>query len=315
MKEILNILAVISLVTMVACGNKTQPVQEETDSIVAESVTRGDTLLNTDSLRHTAEYIAQRIDTIYKYKSNKRFCSQRYLALDAEASKLSEENGYIYIDSDHWIVGQDTDPNWRYYMKRILSLNDSIASVEMMVHNFTDQKIILDLLYERGDWFVDDFHIFYEEDGEIHELSEQEEIRRFIRDCNYEKYQTKIETVYGRDFHIDRHIDTINKQVAEALQGRMEFLPFNEYALTDVDQNGEVEVTVRNKEGNFTAVFTTVGKTELLAIVNQSGDVAFYDVASELFRKNFEDYVSFPSMKWHTFEQKAKAKALADNAE
>lgn len=313
MKKIINIFVVAIVVMMVACGKKTQAVYEETDAVVAESVTRGDTLLNTDSLRHTAEYIAQRIDTIYKYKSNRRFCSRRYLELDAEASKLSEEMGYIYIDSDHWIVGQDTDPNWRYYLKSILSMNDSIASVEMMVHNFNDHKVILNLLYERGDWYVDDFHTFYEEDGEMQVLSEQEEIRRFIRECNYEKYQTKIETVYSRDFHIDKHIDTINKQVAEALQGKVEFLPFNEYALTDIDQNGEAEVTVRNKESNLTAVFTTVGKTELLAIVDKSGDVAFYDVASELFRKNFEDYVSFPSMKWHAFE--SKAKVLADHAE
>ena len=311
MKTISYVLAAVILVLMSACGNKTQAAQETADSTAAEgaeSVIATDTLLNSDSLKHTAEYLIQRIDTIYKYKSNRRFCTKRYLALDREASTLSEEMGLVYIDSDHWIAGQDIDPDWRYWVKRILSLNDSTASAEILVHNFSDQKVILDLRYERGDWYVDDFHTFYEEDGETYELIETEEIRRFISDANYNKYQTKIETVFGRNFQIDKYIDAINEQVAKFPLDSQAYVPFNEYAIVDIDQNGDPEVCVRNEKQHITAIFTTAGTTEMLASMDKSGDVIFYDKASEKFQKNLEDYVAFPALKWNAFEPRKAAK-------
>lgn len=66
-------------------------------------------------------------------------------------------------------------------------VNDSIATIELEIHNFSDQKVVLDLLYERGDWFVDDFHNFYQEDGVTYEMKEKDEICRFINNCKEEK--------------------------------------------------------------------------------------------------------------------------------
>ena len=315
MKNIQYGLITAILLVMAACGNQSQAAQEDADSVAAESITRGDTLLNTDSLRHTAEYLTQRIDTIYKYKSNKRFCTKRYLALDKEASSLSEEMGYIYIDSDHWIAGQDIDPKWRYRLKKILTLNDSIASVEMQIHNFTDQKVILDLLYERGDWYVDDFRTFYDEDGQTRELSETEEIRRFIRECNYEKYQTKIETVYGKNFQIGKYIDAINEQVSKTPVAGKDYVAFNEYAIIDIDEDGEPEVCVRNKEEKITAVFTTGNSPQMLASLEGDENITYYEKATDVFQKLLEDYVAFPALKWHAFEPKGKVPSLQDLAE
>jgi len=167
-------LCAVTLMMLFACGHKTVGV------LVVDTY-------NADSLKHTQEYIIQRIDTIYKYKDNSRFCSQRYLALDAEASQLSDELDELYIDSDHWIVGQDIDTQWRYQVKKIIAISDSIATVELVIHNFSDQKVVLDLLYERGDWYVDDFHTFYQEDGVTHELKEKDEIYRFIQNCKEQK--------------------------------------------------------------------------------------------------------------------------------
>ncbi len=185
MKQLVFFTAIV-LLMFTACGNKTTGM-ENADTLSVDTVVADSVAANLDSLKHTQEYIMQRVDTIYKYKDNRRFCSERYLALDAEASQLSDELDELYIDSDHWIVGQDIDPQWRYLVKKIVVVSDSIATVELLIHNFSDQKVVLDLLYERGDWYVDDFHNFYQEDGVTYELKEKDEIRRFINNCKSEK--------------------------------------------------------------------------------------------------------------------------------
>lgn len=179
-------LSAVALLMLTACGHKTTG-GENADTLSVDTVVTDSVATNLDSLKHTQEYILQRIDTIYKYKDNSRFCSQRYLTLDAEASQLSDELDELYIDSDHWIVGQDIDPQWHYRVEKIVAVSDSIATVELVVHNFSDQKVVLDLLYERSDWYVDDFHNFYQEDGVTCEMKEKDEIRRFIQNCKKQK--------------------------------------------------------------------------------------------------------------------------------
>ena len=63
---------------------------------------------------------------------------------------------------------------------RVKIESDSIAWVEMNIHNFSDNKVRLKLLYEREDWFVDDILTTYVENGVTKELSEQEHARNYI---------------------------------------------------------------------------------------------------------------------------------------
>ncbi len=119
-------LSAVALLMLTACGHKTTG-GENADTLSVDTVVTDSVATNLDSLKHTQEYILQRIDTIYKYKDNSRFCSQRYLTLDAEASQLSDELDELYIDSDHWIVGQDIDPQWHYRVEKIVAVSDSIA--------------------------------------------------------------------------------------------------------------------------------------------------------------------------------------------
>ena len=143
---------------LTACGHKTTG-GENADTLSVDTVVTDSVATNLDSLKHTQEYILQ----------------------------LSDELDELYIDSDHWIVGQDIDPQWHYRVEKIVAVSDSIATVELVVHNFSDQKVVLDLLYERGDWYVDDFHNFYQEDGVTCEMKEKDEIRRFIQNCKKQK--------------------------------------------------------------------------------------------------------------------------------
>ena len=142
--------------SMAACGNKTGESSSNGDSLTV-STTQAPT-----DLQHSPEFITLRIDTIYKLRNNESCCSQRYLALYNKARQISEEDGTLFIDSDHWIAGQDIDEEWTYELMSINNITDSTAQATMNIHNFGDQKVVLDLVYERGSWFVDNFHFFFE---------------------------------------------------------------------------------------------------------------------------------------------------------
>ncbi|SEW25855.1 hypothetical protein SAMN04487827_2395 [Prevotella sp. khp7] len=181
-KLIVFSMVAVAAIVMSACGNK----QGTNDYVYASST---DT---TAFDKHSQEYISQRIDTIYSYKNDSLCCSLSFLRLDSEAQELSEKDGTIYRDFDHWVMGQDIDPEWRYELDQVNSISDSAATVTLTIHNYADQKVILDLVFERDDWYVDNFHSFYEgsdydEDGNtipdtdgIKELDERAEILKYI---------------------------------------------------------------------------------------------------------------------------------------
>ena len=155
----------------------------------------------TDKL--SQEYIVQRIDTIYQLKNDSLCCSKSYLTLDSMARSISERDGTVYLDADHWVVGQDIDPEWRCELVSVNNITDHTANVTLNVHNFTDEEVILDLVFERDDWYVDNFYFYYEgsdydEDGNpipgtegIKELNEVKAIQKYIDDskANESKYK------------------------------------------------------------------------------------------------------------------------------
>ena len=175
-------LAFLDITMLVACGDKTSKTGVDADSLTTDSATIQPYIatIDLDSVRHTNEYITQRIDTIYKYRDDDMCCSKRYNDLTNQACKIAEELEDMFIDSDHWVVGQDINPKWSYKIKNIKIESDSIAWVELNIHNFSDHKVRLKLLYEREDWFVDDILTTYVENGVAKEVSEQEHARNYI---------------------------------------------------------------------------------------------------------------------------------------
>lgn len=159
-----------------ACGNKTK----NNEVVVADSVA------TTGVDKHSESYIRQRIDTIYSHVDlrlgnlDSAFCTQRYCALQEKAMQLSEETGFIFLDYDHWIMGQDVSPEWTYDTEKIDNITDSTAVVEMDIRNFSKHNyVLLELKFERGDWYVDDF-VSYDDDGQK-QYSELKVMEDFIR--------------------------------------------------------------------------------------------------------------------------------------
>ena len=143
-------------ISVTACGNKTGEGSGNGDSLSVSTVQ------TPSDPQHSAEFITLRVDTIYKLRNNEKCCSERYLAIYNKARKISEEDGTLFIDSDHWIAGQDIDDEWSYELMSVTNITDSTAQATMNIHNYIDQKVVLDLVFERGTWFVDNFHFFFE---------------------------------------------------------------------------------------------------------------------------------------------------------
>ena len=174
------VLWVMAVVAMAACGNKASQEAGEADSLAVESKA----VANTDSTavepsgasdeKHSAEYIKQRIEGIYKPYENPKYdesglrqmeargpldelyCSTGYKALLAKAEEKAGEDD-IVLDYDHWTYSQD-DNNFTCKVRKVRDITDSTAVVDVECVNFDKPyTITLGLLFERGDWYVDDF--------------------------------------------------------------------------------------------------------------------------------------------------------------
>lgn len=209
---------------MVACGNKTGEGSSNGDSLsVSTAQTPGDA-------QHSAEFITLRIDTIYRLRNNERCCSERYMALFNKARQLSEEDGTLFIESDHWIAGQDMDEEFSYELMSVTNITDSTAQATMNIHNYVDQKVVLDLVFERGTWFVDNFHFFfegsdYDSDGNsipgsegMKETDEVKEMQNYIQqvsDREGQKAEAAIDIPRGQG-NVDAALKAARKRVDAA---------------------------------------------------------------------------------------------------
>jgi hypothetical protein len=209
---------------MVACGNKTGEGSSNGDSLsVSTAQTPSDA-------QHSAEFITLRIDTIYRLRNNERCCSERYMALFNKARQLSEEDGTLFIESDHWIAGQDMDEEFSYELMSVTNITDSTAQATMNIHNYVDQKVVLDLVFERGTWFVDNFHFFfegsdYDSDGNsipgsegMKETDEVKEMQNYIQqvsDREGQKAEAAIDIPRGQG-NVDAALKAARKRVDAA---------------------------------------------------------------------------------------------------
>ena len=225
LQSLLSIAAMAMLaLSMVACGNKTGDGSTNGDSLSVN------TAQTPSDAQHSAEFITLRIDTIYRLRNNERCCSERYLALFNQARQLSEEDGTLFIDSDHWIAGQDMDEEWSYELMSVNNITDSTAQATMNIHNYADQKVVLDLVFERGTWFVDNFHFFYEgsdydSDGNsipgsegMKETDEVKEMQNYIKqvaDREGQEAEPTIDIPRG-ERHVDAAIKAARKRIDAA---------------------------------------------------------------------------------------------------
>lgn len=78
-------------------------------------------------------------------------------------SKNDDEIGFF--DADYWVMGQDFS-ELSISDVAVESINGSRATVVMMLHNCgSATPVRLTMVYERGNWFIDDFCEDYDASG------------------------------------------------------------------------------------------------------------------------------------------------------
>lgn len=189
---------------LIACGNQKNKADDgqiaQTDSLA--NIHLSDSIVDDSDGKHTEEYIRCRIDSIYssiqRQLQNKNgigldvscydslYCSTDYNTLQDKGILLSLMTGHdgYFLGYDHWIVGQNFALDWNYQIKDVLSITDSTAVVKLLVKNGEVNRVVLDLVYERGNWYIDDFHFseFHKNNKEVY--SERAEMLRIMNFYN-----------------------------------------------------------------------------------------------------------------------------------
>lgn len=133
-----------------SCNQTGKPATSDVDSTAVEAVEVSDA-------KHTKEYITQRLNDIYKMQDDSKGCSERYMKLYKEASELSHLSGMTFLDRDHWMQGNDRDEDWSYSILDVTDIQPTTATATVLVSNYNEYEVTLKLVFEHGDWYVDNF--------------------------------------------------------------------------------------------------------------------------------------------------------------
>ena len=124
--------------------------------------------------KHSETYIRERIDAIYDNyvhwtnedgidypvffeDADSAYCSTGYNALMDQALECLGDDDILF-DYDYWICGQDVCDNFHHQIMKVRDITDTTAVVELKVINCNEYDVVLTLVFERGDWYIDDFN-------------------------------------------------------------------------------------------------------------------------------------------------------------
>lgn len=178
----------LGLATVLSCKEKA-PEKKET---AKESVDTTAVATEKASDKHSADALKARVEAIYAdvtsvynkcneqgdglnlkpitdAQFDKKYCSDNWNSLLEEVAAIDNANpeGEMgFFDADYWIMGQDfADLSVSDVKVKQIEGND--AMVVFNLHNSGNvTRVKLDMVFERGDWFIDDFTDNYVEDNE-----------------------------------------------------------------------------------------------------------------------------------------------------
>ncbi|MBR3445871.1 MAG: DUF3828 domain-containing protein [Prevotella sp.] len=89
---------------------------------------------------------------------DKDFCSESWnercrAVVEKDAQNPDE---MVFFDADYWVMGQDYDnPHARDI--KVVKMDERTAVVELLLHNMSDIPVRLEMVFERGKWYIDNF--------------------------------------------------------------------------------------------------------------------------------------------------------------
>ena len=176
MKKLTFIMIAMTAITFVACGNKTTGNNDNGDE---DSVFMldGPGSVYEPTEEEVGQYALETVQEVYEavgqaYSSedwqtqsnelDKKFCSKDWNAtVKAVIEKDNQNPDEIgFFDADYWVMGQDfskkiyaTDLNLE---KLLMDDTPWEAAVTLKLHNFSEIPVRVNLIYEGGEWKVDD---------------------------------------------------------------------------------------------------------------------------------------------------------------
>lgn len=139
------------------------------------------------SEKHSAEYLKHRVENIYKevcglYRNSEDYDDSHVIVEQISEAQLEEKycsndwntkmeevfvinatihkDDYPYPDGDYWIMGQDFSDISVSDIK-VEEMDGDNAVVSFKLHNYGSIiPVRLDMVFERDDWFIDNFHNF-----------------------------------------------------------------------------------------------------------------------------------------------------------
>ena len=167
-----SILVILVALLMAGCGAKSSDTPSQTtESQESKPSTSAVTPKSDGNVLHRVEQIYKDVAAEYaKYDEDfesmdddgldDRFCSDEWKGLVAKVVDFDSTNNpdeIGFFDADYWVMGQDSQDLSASDFNLVEEKGDK-AIVEFNLHNCGSiTKVRLEMVRERGDWFIDNF--------------------------------------------------------------------------------------------------------------------------------------------------------------
>ena len=167
-----SILVILVALLMAGCGAKSSDTSSQTtESQESKPSTSAVTPKSDGNVLHRVEQISKEVAAEYaKYDEDfesmdddgldDRFCSDEWKGLVAKVVDFDSTNNpdeIGFFDADYWVMGQDSQDLSASDFNLVEEKGDH-AIVEFNLHNCGSiTKVRLEMVRERGDWFIDNF--------------------------------------------------------------------------------------------------------------------------------------------------------------
>lgn len=167
-----SILVILVALLMAGCGAKSSDTSSQTtESQESKPSTSAVTPKSDGNVLHRVEQIYKDVAAEYaKYDEDfesmdddgldDRFCSDEWKGLVAKVVDFDSTNNpdeIGFFDADYWVMGQDSQDLSASDFNLVEEKGDK-AIVEFNLHNCGSiTKVRLEMVRERGDWFIDNF--------------------------------------------------------------------------------------------------------------------------------------------------------------
>ena len=169
-----------------SCGNRPQTPKAQ----AADTVQKADD--QREAVRQRVEEIYTTVCDVYNATDEDMqrlsevnlcgdFCSDDWNRCVDEIKKidLASEGEMGFFSADYWIMGQ----NWQklsFKNVQVTDVSDGKAVVKLTLHNFKDVPIMLDMVHERGNWYIDNFTDLSDADGETGKFDWKQNMKEYI---------------------------------------------------------------------------------------------------------------------------------------